>query len=274
MKQMNNGYFANVSPIKRNFIKLTTTALRRLMPNVALSLSQKVVLTPVKRPSRWPDYIENKIYYTQFGKVHIYSHGEGPVIWLVHGWSGCGYQFWPLMQKLAKRGYTCKTFDFPAHGLSEGSSSSLPKMIDCLDELAKILPQPGLVITHSMGASTVANSVWFQTFEKELMLIAPILETYNLLKQCVEKAGFDKQLFELMINDAFLCENALVPDMDAIEPLSRFKGNLKIIHDNDDQFSPITSSKKLAKFSGAELHITHNLGHGRILKSRKVSELT
>jgi len=271
---MNNGYFANVGSTKRKLIKFITRAMRKFMPNTALRLSHNIVLTPVKRVSHWPKSVLTHNYKTSFGNIKVHHVGKGPTILMVHGWSGCGFQFWPLMQTLSKRGYCCITFDFPAHGLSEGKRSSLPKMVRAFDEIISQLPQPGLVITHSMGASAMANSEWFKTFDGELMLIAPVLETFNLLQYSVNKSGFDQKLFERMIEDAFYSEQMSVPDLDVISPLINFPGNLKIVHDEHDKFAPVNASNRLAELAGAELYLTQNLGHGRILKSKKISELT
>jgi len=270
---MNNGYFANVGSKKRKLIKFITRAMRKFMPKTALKLSQKIVLSPVKRTSHWPEAVTQSIYNTSFGHIKTHHIGEGPVILMVHGWSGCGFQFWPLMQTMSKRGYRCITFDFPAHGMSEGKYSSLPKMVHAFDEIIALLPQPGLVITHSMGAAAMANSDWFKTFGEELMLISPVLETFNLLQYFVEKVGFDQKLFENMIEDYFYSEQMRVADLDVISPLINFAGNLKIVHDKHDKFAPINASYRLAELSGAELHITKNLGHGRILQSNIISEL-
>ncbi len=46
-----------------------------------------------------------------------------------------------------------------------------------------------------------------------------------------------------------------------------------MIHDIDDKFAPIEESKNLARNSGAELYLTTNLGHGKILNSNRVVKL-
>jgi len=270
---MNNGFFAEIGPVKKRLIKLTTASLRKFLPEMALSLSKKIILQPVKRTDVWPQEVNQQSYLTRHGEVKVYSYGQGPVIWLVHGWSGSGSQFWPLMLKLADKGFSTVTFDFPAHGESEGNYSSLPLMIHAFDDLTKHLPPTDFVITHSMGASIVANCQWFKSYHHNLMIISPILETYNLLQQTVRRTGFDYKLFKQMVKDSFIEHHMFLPDLDAVRTLVEFTGCLKIIHDVDDKFSPLTSSKKLAGLSGAELYITRNLGHGKILNSQQVIDL-
>jgi len=254
-------------------IKLVSTSMQKLMPNVALSLSKKTILRPVKRIAVWPPQVHKLNYLTRHGEVKVYKYGQGPVIWLVHGWSGSGYQFWPVMEKLANKGFCTVTFDLPAHGNSAGNYSSLPLMIQAFEDLTKQLPPTDFVITHSMGASVVANSHWFDTYHHGLMVISPILETYKLLQQSVRKAGLNDTLFKQMIKESFKENKMFIPDLDALIPLVKFTGCLKIIHDLDDKFAPLTTSKKLAGLSGAELYITTNLGHGEILNSQQVVDL-
>jgi len=133
--------------------------------------------------------------------------------------------------------------------------------------------KPSLVITHSMGASVLANSQWFSKYEEDVMLIAPLLETYNLLQSAVDNTGFDQVLFDNIIEEVRKKEKMHVPNLNAIPLFKAFSGNLKIIHDMTDKFAPLDVSKVLAKETGAQLHITYKLGHGRILRSQSISDL-
>jgi len=238
-----------------------------------MKISRNVLLKPVRRKNTWPDRVEKVDCHTQHGTVKAYKYGEGKPIWLVHGWSGSGFQFWPLMQKLADRGFSTITFDLPSHGYSEGELSSLPKMIQAFDDISDSLDEPGMVIAHSMGASVIANSKWIKSYSNEIMLVAPLLETFNLLQNTVNRIGFDQVLFERMIKEVLVIDKMHVPSLNALPHFLEFSGNLKIIHDITDKFSPIDQSKHLARSSGAELYITNNLGHGKILRSRRVASL-
>jgi len=265
-------------PLKKQSINWFTRCLRVSAPLIATNVSQKIWLKPKERRDYWPKFVKQFDCDTRHGVVKGYRYGHGKEIWLIHGWSGSGFQFWPLMQKLADKGFSTVTFDFPAHGFSEGKFANLPKMIQAFDDIGLCskrigLSPPGLVITHSMGASVVANSVWLNKFEGDLMLIAPVLDTYKLLQEKTVQIGFDQILFNRIIKDIKTKDRMNIPDLNATSSLCNFSGNIKVIHDITDSFAPIEDSKNLVKLAGAELYLTDNLGHGRILKSSKIVNL-
>jgi len=270
---MSSIYFGQKSPIKKKIVNVFSRSLRIVAPDIAMKLARKVLLAPNKRKNIWPSHVEKFTVPTRHGNMQAYKYGEGKSVWLVHGWSGSGYQFWPLMQKLAEKGFCAITFDLPAHGFSDGKYSSLPKMIQSFDDISQSLFEPSLVITHSMGASVLANCQWFKRYERDIMLIAPLLETYNLLQSAVDNTGFDQVLFDKIIDEVRKKEKMDVPSLNAIPQFKNFTGNLKIIHDMTDKFAPLALSKVLAKETGAQLHITDKLGHGRILRSQTVSDM-
>jgi len=270
---MSSIYFGQQSSIKKSIVSFFSRSLRIIAPNIAMKLARKVLLVPSKRQNKWPSHVERFSVPTRHGNMQAYKYGEGKSVWLIHGWSGSGYQFWPLMQKLADKGFCTITFDLPAHGFSDGKYSSLPKMIQSFDDISQSLFEPSLVITHSMGASVLANCQWFQKYDRDVMLIAPLLETYNLLQSAVDNTGFDQVLFNNIIDEVRKNENMDVPSLNAIPLFKNFSGNLKIIHDMTDKFAPLDISKILAKETGAQLHITDKLGHGRILRSQSVSDM-
>ena len=270
---MGSIYFGDSHPIKKKAVQLLTKSLRVTMPSMAMKLSRKMLLKPRRRQDPWPKQVEQLDCLTRHGNLKLYKYGEGKTIWLVHGWSGAGVQFWPIMEKFAEQGFSTITFDLPAHGFSEGEFSSLPKMIQAFDDISAKIDLPCKVITHSMGASVIANSQWLKTYNNDITLIAPLLETFNLLQATINRTGFDQVLFDRIIQEVLDKDNMHVPNLNAAPHFINFDGNLKIIHDLTDKFAPIEDSKKLAEKSGAELHITDNLGHGKILRSDSVVKI-
>jgi len=270
---MSSIYFGNGHPATRKVVNIVTKSLRIAMPNLAMKLSRKVLMKPVQRKNNWPKEVVQTDCITRHGLAKIYKFGEGKPIWLVHGWSGSGFQFWPLMQKLADKGFSTITFDLPAHGYSEGELSSLPKMIQAFDDISQSIEAPGMVIAHSMGASVIANSQWIKDYNNDIMLIAPLLKTFNLLQETVHRTGFDQKLFKQIIKEVYEQDNMHVHELNACQHFINFAGGIKMIHDTEDKFAPISESKALAKDAGAELYVTSNLGHGKILRSPRVANL-
>ncbi len=261
-----------MNAINKFYTKTMTKALRILAPNFAKKIARKTLFSPKSTETNWPNHVQQFNTKTKFGNIKTYRYGEGEdkCIWLVHGWSGSAFDFWPLMQKLEEKGYSTITFDFPAHGNSKGTFSSLPQMIKIFDEMANSFFEPSLVITHGMGASTIANSKWLNKYKSDILLISPILDTLELLQELVQRSGFDQELFEQAIYELNNREKVILSNLKAIPAFERFNGELKVIHDREDALAPLTMSEQLSTSTDATLITTNKLGHKKILRSKRV----
>ncbi|KGJ97445.1 alpha/beta hydrolase [Colwellia psychrerythraea] len=256
--------------LKKSWTSVNTKALRVLMPNLALKIAKKVFFRPKRKYSNWPNHVKQFEVNTRYGQLKAYKYGEGKCIWLVHGWSGSAFDFWPLMQKLAEKGYSAISFDFPAHGNSQGKFCTLPQMIKVFDDVSAGLFSPSMVISHGMGASVIANSNWFKNYHQDLLLISPILDIYLLLQSRVRLSGFDEVLFEQIIKKVSKNEKISITELCTIPKLKAFVGQLKVIHDTQDDLAPFVISEKFTQFSKVALVSTNKLGHNKILNSRKI----
>jgi len=259
--------------LTRTLTSLTTKTLRVCAPELGKKLARKVLLTPKRMQNKWPSHVKQFNTMTRYGKVRTYKYGQGKSIWFIHGWSSCAFDFWPLMQKLAEKGYSCLSFDFPGHGFSEGKQSSLPQMIKAFDDISASFLDPNMIITHSMGASTLANSHWFKHCKSDLLLISPVLNSYELLQKLVKNSGFDQELFDQTIHGIFKKEKLFLPELSAIPKLKNFTGQLKIIHDKHDVLAPLAMSKELSLQTKAKLITTNKLGHNKILRSKNILDV-
>jgi len=256
--------------LKSRWTSMSTKVLRILMPNLALNVAKKVFFKPNRKVAKWPNHVKQFEMHSRYGRLKTYKYGEGKCIWLVHGWSGSAYDFWPLMQKLAEQGYSTITFDFPAHGNSPGKFCTLPQMIKAFDDISASLLSPNIVISHGIGASVIANSKWFKNYNKYLLLISPVLDIYQLLQNRIYHSGFDKELFEQIISKASKHEKMPISELCSIPKLKGFSGQLKMIHDTQDSLAPFAISKEFSQSSKTTLVSTNKLGHNRILNSIKI----
>lgn len=253
--------------------RLSTIASKivtKLSPKLNKKRAVKSLLTPKRIQSKWPARVKQFNTPTRYGNVKTYQYGEGKSVWLVHGWSNSAFSFWPLMQSLAERGYACTTFDFPAHGLSKGQQTSLPQMIKAFEDVSDVLLDPSMIIAHSTGASIVANSCFFERFNRDLLLVSPVLNSYSLMNKIAKNTGIEQQLFDEVIHDLFKKEKLFLPDLNVSQKLASYYGELTIIHDKQDDISPFSQSEKLSLKSEIPLISTNNLGHHKILKSKSI----
>jgi len=259
-----------MNKIKSQWISICTKTLRILVPNLALKIVKKALFKPKRKTSNWPSHVTQFELKTRYGRLSTYKYGEGRCIWLIHGWSGCAFDFWPLMQKLAEKGYSTISYDFPGHGESAGDQSSLPQMIKAFDDVSANLFAPSMVISHGLGASVIANSRWIKNFNNNLLLISPVLDVYQFLQNRIFYSGLNEELFELLIKDISKREKMNLPELCATPKLKAFAGKLKIIHDTNDELAPFTASETFSQKSKVTLVSTNKLGHNKILHSQKI----
>jgi len=66
---------------------------------------------------------KDKTFYT------MYELGEGPVVLLVHGWSGRASQMGSIASSIAEKGFKTITFDAFAHGSSPGKQTTVLEFV-------------------------------------------------------------------------------------------------------------------------------------------------
>ncbi|MFD2165378.1 alpha/beta hydrolase [Thalassotalea euphylliae] len=258
---------------RSKFLPVVLSALAKVLPGVGYSLYKKRLLTPKKVREKWSSQVRCFHVETPYGKVRAYRYGEGKMVWLVHGWSGHGRQFWPLMQKLAEQGYCAIAFDLPAHGYSNRLQITIPQLVRAFDSAASSLFEPEVVIAHGIGASVVANSRWFKRFDGKFVMAAPIVDPCKHQRSLFKDYTFNHEYFERFAHDILRRDRVLFSSMNISEPLGSFPGVTHIIHDKQDVMAPLAAVLPLAEKHNVELITTNTLGHQRILESRKFMKI-
>lgn len=262
-------YFNSSDNLKRIGTLLYTTLFRYLAPKKAISFARDTLLSPLQIQRKIPKEFKTKKLLINGNSIMHYEIGEGEEVLLVHGWSGGGFQFFNLMKKISSLGYKAISFDFLGHGYSDKSQTSLPHMINTLDAIqTQENYDPKLVICHSMGASIFVNSVYFQSFNKKLLLISPLLQTYKMLLKSSLNAGFNQYLFHSIVDETSQNEGLRVQDLNAEQYLKSYTSDtLTIVHDTNDPFAPILDSKLLAKKIQCNLIELSKVSHRRIIST-------
>jgi pimeloyl-ACP methyl ester carboxylesterase len=208
-------------------------------------------------------------------KGHVW--GEGPAVYLMHGWGGRGSQFTAFVGPLVAAGYRVVMFDAPAHGDSDHGLAG-PRRTHGL-EFGKALDgtfvrfgPAAAVIAHSLGTIATYLTLRFGWLGTErLVFVAPMVEAESLFDQFQRSLGFGprtRRAFDQAV-DEFV--GIPVADFDArvqvghVEPLPTL-----VIADRSDRQTPYADAADFAETVGAALHTTEGLGHRRILRDPAV----
>jgi len=208
--------------------------------------------------------------------IQCWQLGHGPGILFVHGWNGRGIQFYPFFDLLTTAGYSAVIFDAPAHGESQGRTTSgfeIAETVRALLNRDNGLDIQG-IIAHSLGASAVIMALSRQDHCPDAVLIAPALKLKEILYGSFDHHGIPKVVYRSIISEM---EDALGYNLDTDNPhllVKGIKSELLIVHDRQDRTIPYEDSEEVSKkCSNVILHTTDGLGHKRILADQSVLDL-
>ena len=258
---------------RKSMINLTTRLHHRLAPKHAEKTARKLLLTPVRLKPKNPEpqgLIKDTVVSKE-GLLKTYRLGSGPVWLLTHGWSGSANQFYPLMQHIAKQGFTALAYDHPGHGNSEGSVGHIPAFVQGLECILDNFDSVEGLIGHSMGTATAIECQHPKLIDKPLLLIAPVLDYLDNLFGSVERSGYSMRLFKSVVAEVEQQYNYPLASVDPFNKLKLRSANTIIVHDPKDRFAKFTASERAAKeIEKVSLVATEGQGHGRIMKGSEV----
>ncbi|MBM0239883.1 alpha/beta fold hydrolase [Micromonospora sp. ATA32] len=203
--------------------------------------------------------------------------GEGPVVYLMHGWAGRREQLASFVTPLVATGHRVVAFDTPSHGRSAPGrygprSSSIPEFAAALTAVVARHGPAQAVIAHSMGATATAVALCDGLPVGRIALLAPMASPASHARQ-----------FAAMFNVAERTHRRLVARIERRvgAPMHHLDAPLLgrgvampptlIVHDRDDTSVPVTEGEAIAAtWTGARLHLTSGLGHRWLLRDPAV----
>ncbi len=201
--------------------------------------------------------------------------GEGPVVYLMHGWGGNRRQLDPFVAPLLAAGHRVVSLDAPSHGDS-GPGAFGPRrglLTEFSDALAATVavagPAHGL-IAHSLGGAAAAIAMLDGLAVQRAVLISAMADPGPYTVEFARWLGFGER-----IRKGFLrrLEERVGRPMSDFDILSRARETevtplppLLVVHDRNDREVHYGDGQELAlAWPSAELVTTVGLGHRRIL---------
>jgi pimeloyl-ACP methyl ester carboxylesterase len=204
--------------------------------------------------------------------------GEGPPIYLVHGWGGQRPHLAMFVKPLVEAGYRVIAFDLPSHNESDPGALAPGRTtaIECAHAVAAMIEAHGAahaVVAHSLGSNATALAAADGAPVGRLVFFAPMGDFPLYLDLFAERHGFGRRIraglhrrLEKRIGMLLHETNMTWIGRRANHP------PLLLIHDPDDPDSPYAASQRLAaSWPGSRLLTTKGLGrlaHYRVLRHR------
>ena len=213
--------------------------------------------------------------------VRGWSWGDGPVVYLVHGWGGTLEQMSPLVAPLLDRGLRVVAFDGLSHGHSDpgrhgARSSDAVELGHALDAVAARFGPARAVVAHSMGALSSLLALrdgWLAA--ERLVLVAPPSGIPDLLERLRAELGLGRRTARRLAKRAEQRMGYAVEALDLVTLAATLspaeRPELLVVHDLLDREVPHGPSTRLVRsWPGAQLLSTAGLGHRRVLADAAV----
>lgn len=203
--------------------------------------------------------------------------GEGPLVVMMHGWSGSGAQFRKLIPGLVSAGYRVAAFDAPAHGDNPGKQTHLLEFVDALLAIQRQVGPIHTLMAHSFGGMAAMMASHRGLSVEQMVMFGPQLDVNEIHKSYSELLNLNPRLsrrFHQKIG-ARMAEIIGIDDVwDFFTPERLLKDrNFRglLIYDTEDEEIPLSQFNAIVeRWQDCQVIETEGLGHHRILKDESV----
>ena len=199
-------------------------------------------------------------------RIATWTWGGGPRVLLAHGWEGTARDMVPIASALAARGRRVTVFDMPAHGSSDGRTTTLPEMARALTAVADAVGAPEAVVGHSLGAAAAVLALGDGLGASHAALLAPAADPWFFVRRLAELLAFSEERYAGLVDRISERAGIALERVNGVALAQHLEARAVIVHDPADRQVPFAQGESLARvWRGATLHALTGLGHRRAL---------
>lgn len=208
-----------------------------------------------------------------------YDWGDGPLVYLVHGWGGSTGDFKFIAANLVASGFRVVAFDAPSHGNAgpgpwgDRHANGL-HLIEAMNVVLEKFGTPHGVVAHSMGALSSVHGLLqggVDTAEVRFAMLAPFIGGQEGFRDTIGAiVPVGPRIFERLVPLGEAKSGVSLDDFSlrGVE----LDAPVLIVHDRGDRPNPFRHGQTLAdSWPNAELMATTGLGHRKVLVNPGVS---
>jgi pimeloyl-ACP methyl ester carboxylesterase len=247
--------------------------LSGLAPRVAGAAADWMFFTPMNKVRGLPWPGGGRPFTVDVDDVAVRGrcYGEGPAVFLVHGWAGMGAQMAPFVAPLVERGFTVVAWDAPGHGTSGGWRSSFVTFARTIRTVAEVFGAPHAIVAHSLGGAAAILALRDGLPASRLCLIGTPSRPIDWAEAFVRTFRVGAAAIEHMKRRS---EARLGVSWDALDvpPMAQtLRVPTLLVQDaNDKEVPPVNVDKLIAAMPDASVLRTQGLGHRRVLRDATV----
>jgi len=208
--------------------------------------------------------------------------GEGPVVYLMHGWGANRGSWYPFVGPLTQAGFHVVALDALGHGDSGPGAygpgrTVFPELVAALRAAVSHHGPAHAVVAHSMGALAAQVAILDGLPAERLVLISPPPDMWSAIQPFADTVGFGKHIQARMPRGFERLLRTPISQFDAAARAAECETlpPALVIHDVTDKRVPFRLGAMLATaWPCARLQLTNGLGHNRILRDEEVIALS
>lgn len=195
-------------------------------------------------------------------RITLYSWGAGATVLLLHGWGSRGSRLVDLVDPLREAGHRVVVWDGPAHGESEGRTTTGPDTARALRQVVEQLGGVEVVIAHSFGCLVTALALKQGLRLERTVFLSPPADMAIFLRVFTRSVGItlavEERLTDLFERRTGVAWSDLTPErLGAGQSIP-----MLLVHDEDDPVVPLAQARLFHEaWTGSELVVTTGLGH-------------
>jgi len=253
-------------------LRISVQTLDRVVPGLVARWALRMWCTPTH--ARAGDAVPGSTRWQLPDGIVGETWGDGPRVYLVHGWGGHRTQLAAFVEPLVAAGFQVVTYDAPSHGDSAAGTlgrrrSSLIELMDAIETMIGAHGPAHAIIGHSLGAAAAALAVLDGTKTDRLVLVAPPAEPVEYTRAFARALGFSESTRQRLLRRMEVLAGR---PLDRLVVPQRAAGRLDlppllVVADRTDKETDPADGQRIAEsWPDAELRLSDGLGHRRILR--------
>lgn len=268
------------TPFLLKLIRWYFPKLEKIAPNAAANHFMTLFFKPFRyqtpaKEKEAEELAHKERHQIDQKEIQFFSWGNenAPYVLLVHGWAGRATQFRKFISAFTTAGYRLIGFDGPAHGQSEGSSTTILEFEAVLKFCNQRWGSPQAIIAHSFGggASLYAISNGLPV-KKQINIASPVIadEIIRTYLRALNGSWSTGLLFKEKLKQRYgrTFEEFTSETTGKLLPQDL---QVLLVHDEEDSEVEMVHPKHFVQIvPRTKTYFTKGLGHNRILKDEAV----
>lgn len=208
-------------------------------------------------------------------KGYRWNVGRPKKILILHGFSSHALNFEHFVKKFIEKNYEVLIFDAPAHGLSEGKTTTGFQYKKLIQEIISKFGPVTYFLAHSFGCLATAMAIAELPDNKhvKMVFVAPAANTLSLSKMFFRQMKIkDEKLQQLFLQKIETIGGKDISWFSIKRCLKTISSELLWIHDLQDRVTPADDALEIEQLNHPNIKFifTQGLGHRKIYRNEKI----